>query len=188
MQVAALDALAFGIAICDSAGRIAFANATANELLSHKRGFMLGDELVTSVPGDAHAFAKLLREAADNGNRGLIKLSGRNGTSTLLVVVAPLPRRLEDEYGSGYVLVTMRASGEPHPLTESMLVALFALSPTQASIALAIFNGKSPDEIANERGNRISTLRTHLAEIFLRTGTENQRDLVRLLGALPLLR
>jgi DNA-binding CsgD family transcriptional regulator len=188
MHVAALDALAFGIAICDSEGRVAFANETANELLSQKRGFMLGHELVASVPTDAHAFAKLLREAAGDGNRGLIKLSGRNGTATLLVFVTPLPRRLEDAYGSGYVLVTMRDSGEPHPLTESMLVALFELSPAQASIALAIFNGKSPDEIANERGNRISTLRTHLAEIFLRTGTENQRDLVRLLGTLPLLR
>jgi DNA-binding CsgD family transcriptional regulator len=190
MHVAALDALAFGIAICDPDGRVAFANATADELLHQKRGLMLGSsgrELVASVPGDLHAFARLLREAAGDGSRGLIRLSERNGTS-LLVFVTPLPRRLEDEYGPGYVLVTMRASGEPHPLTEGMLVALFELSPAQASIALAIFNGKSPDEIANERGNRISTLRTHLAEIFLRTGTENQRDLVRLLGTLPLLR
>jgi DNA-binding CsgD family transcriptional regulator len=31
----------------------------------------------------------------------------------------------------------------------------------------------------------ISTVRTHLAEIFVRTGTESQRDLVRLLGMLP---
>jgi hypothetical protein len=36
-----------------------------------------------------------------------------------------------------------------------------------------------------ERGVKISTLRTRLAEIFVRTGTENQRDLVRLLGLLP---
>jgi DNA-binding CsgD family transcriptional regulator len=191
MHVAALDALAFGIAICDSDGRVAFANAIADELLSQKRGLMLGSsgrELVASVPDDAHAFARLLREAAGDGKRGLIRLSERNRTSTLLAFVTPLPRRLEDEYGPGYVLVTMRASGAPHPLTESMLVALFELSPAQASVALAIFNGKSPDEIASERGNRISTLRTHLAEIFLRTGTENQRDLVRLLGTLPLLR
>jgi hypothetical protein len=173
MHVAALDALAFGIAICDSDGRVAFANATAKELLSQKRALVLGSsgrELVASVPDDARAFAKLLREAASNGSRGLIRLSGKSDATALLVVVTPLPRRLEDACGPGYALVTMRAPGEPYPLMESMLVALFELSPAQASIALAIFNGKSPDEIANERGNRISTLRTHLAEIFQRTG------------------
>jgi DNA-binding CsgD family transcriptional regulator len=106
----------------------------------------------------------------------------------LLVFITPLPRRLEDEYGPGYVLITMRACGEPHPLSESMLAALFALSPTQASIALRIYNGKSPEEIATERGIKISTLRTHLAEIFYRTGVESQRDLIRLLGSLPPLR
>jgi DNA-binding CsgD family transcriptional regulator len=190
MHVAALDALALGIAICDSGGRVAFTNTTADELLSQKRGLMLGSsgrELVASAPDDARAFARLLREAADDGCRGLIRLSGKNDAA-LLVVVAPLWCGLEDARGPGCVLVTMRAPDEPFPLIESMLVALFGLSSAQASIALSIFNGKSPDEIANERGNRISTLRTHLAEIFLRTGTENQRDLVRLLGTLPPLR
>ena len=65
---------------------------------------------------------------------------------------------------------------------------LFSLSRTQAAIALSIFGGKSPDEIAAERGVTISTLRTHLAEIFARTGTENQRDLVRLFGMVPPIR
>jgi DNA-binding CsgD family transcriptional regulator len=43
----------------------------------------------------------------------------------------------------------------------------------------------APEEIAAERGVAISTLRTHFAEIFARTGAENQRDLIRLLGMLP---
>jgi DNA-binding CsgD family transcriptional regulator len=53
---------------------------------------------------------------------------------------------------------------------------------------LAIFDGKSPEQIAADRNVAISTMRTHLAQIFARTGAENQRDLVRMLGMLPPLR
>jgi DNA-binding CsgD family transcriptional regulator len=53
---------------------------------------------------------------------------------------------------------------------------------------MALHSGRTPEEIALERGIKISTLRTHLAEIFARTGAENQRDLIRLLGLLPPLR
>jgi len=62
---------------------------------------------------------------------------------------------------------------------------LYGLSPTQAEIALAIFSGKTARQIAAARGVAISTLRTHLAEIFLRTGVDDQRELVRLLGTIP---
>ena len=35
---------------------------------------------------------------------------------------------------------------------------------------------------------KITTLRSHLAAIFLKTGTENQRELVRMLNRLPQVR
>jgi DNA-binding CsgD family transcriptional regulator len=66
-----------------------------------------------------------------------------------------------------------------------MLAKLFRLSRTQSSIAAAIFNGRSPEDIATARGIKISTVRTHLADIFLRTKVKTQRDLIRLIGSLP---
>jgi DNA-binding CsgD family transcriptional regulator len=191
VHIAALNALAFGLAICDAEGRIAFANTAAQELLGRKQGLALGrqgDELIAGTPEDSRKLARLLQSAARGEVGGVMRLTSTNHATALLTFVAPLPRNLESDYGPGYALVTMTAPNTPHPLTSETLVALFDLSPTQASIALAIFAGQAPEEIAEARGIRISTLRTHLAEIFQRTGAENQRDLVRLLGALPPLR
>jgi DNA-binding CsgD family transcriptional regulator len=84
--------------------------------------------------------------------------------------------------------VSLRSAHDRPAFTETTLSALFRLSPAQASIALALHRGQTPEEIAIERGVKISTLRSHLAEIFARTGAENQRDLIRLLGLLPPLR
>jgi DNA-binding CsgD family transcriptional regulator len=191
VHIAALNALAFGLAICDAEGRVAFTNTAAQELLDRKHGLALGrhgDELIAGTPEDSRKLARLLQSAARDQGGGVMRLTAAGHAIALLVFVAPLPRNPESDYGPGYALVTMSAPDAPQALTRETLVALFDLSPTQASIALAIFAGQSPEDIAEGRGIRISTLRTHLAEIFQRTGAENQRDLVRLLGTLPPLR
>ena len=190
VHVAALDALAIGIAICDPCGRIIFANLATEELLRGKADITLGargQELSAIEPGGARTLARLIEDAAQGGRGGVARLSGAK-LDTLIISVTPLPPHLEADYGSGHLLVTLTAPGATPSLTEAMLVALFELSPTQASIALAIFNGNSPEAIAHERGIKISTLRTHLTEVFQRTATQNQRDLVRLLATLPPLR
>ena len=96
-----------------------------------------------------------------------------------------LARRSDGDRGIGHVMLSLRHARDTPAFDATLLEHLFGLSPTQAGIALALFNGRSPEEIALERGIKMTTLRTHLTEIFLRTGTETQRDLMRLLGTLP---
>ena len=112
-------------------------------------------------------------------------MTGRNGATGLLVLVTPLPNQLHGHAGVGHALVSLRSTQDCPSFQKAELEALFALSPTQAAVALDLYGGKSPEQIASERGVRISTLRTHLAEIFARTGAESQRDLVRLIGLMP---
>lgn len=117
-----------------------------------------------------------------------MRLRAENGKPGLLVGVTALPPGLTSDFGPGYVLIVMQVVGADAPFTKATLIAMFDLSPTQAAIAVEIFNGRSPEEIAAARGIKISTLRSHLGEIFSRTGTETQGDLIRLLGTLPPLR
>ena len=43
-------------------------------------------------------------------------------------------------------------------------------------------------ELRSAFGVKVTTLRTHFAQVLSRTGTKSQRDLMRLLGNLPPLR
>ncbi len=190
-QQSVLEALAFGVVVCDAAGRIALANAAAESLIQAGVGIVPSrgrKGLSAAVPAEAERLAALILDAASGGPGGVLRLTGKHGVAELLVLVTPLPRSYQQEPEPGYALIALRLARDSISFTEATLTALFGLSPAQATIALAIFNGKSPEEIAIGRGIRISTLRTHLKEIFLRTGTENQRDLVRLLGCLPQMR
>jgi DNA-binding CsgD family transcriptional regulator len=190
MHAAALNALAIGIVVCDAEARLLFANAAARELARRGTGITLSARakvVGTLAPAEGRALAQLISDAARGGHCGAIRLTGRDGVTALPVLITPLARRANGTHG-GYALLCTRTVADQPPATEKTLADLFHLSPTQASIAMAIFDGKAPEEVARTRGVKISTLRTHLADIFLRTGTETQRDLIRLIGALPPLR
>jgi DNA-binding CsgD family transcriptional regulator/PAS domain-containing protein len=190
-HAAALDALSFGVVICDIAARLVFANAAAEAFAREGAGITFGTRgkgVGAIVASEGLALNRLVHEAASGGAGGVLRLTGRDGSTALLVLVTPLPRPFNGHGRSGYAMVSLRSATERPAFTEAALAALFRLSPTQASIALELFNGKSPEEIAIARGVKISTLRTHLSDIYARTGAETQRDLIRLLGTLPPLR
>lgn len=58
---------------------------------------------------------------------------------------------------------------------------LFGLSRAEAAIAGGLMEGRRPEEIAERRNLRITTVRTHICSIYLKTGMSRQAELVRLL-------
>jgi DNA-binding CsgD family transcriptional regulator/PAS domain-containing protein len=185
---AALNAFAFGVIICDVEARPVFANAAAEDLARRKTGFVLparGDAVSALVARETSALAGFVRDAATGGAGGALQLTARDGAPGLLALITPLPTQLSGHYGTGFALISLQSVSDRPSFAETTLGNLFHLSPAQASIALALHSGQTAEEIAAQRGVRMSTLRTHLSEIFLRTRTENQRELIRLLGILP---
>lgn len=188
---AALNSYAFGVIICDAVGRPVFVNNAAEQYHRDGNGIVLvgqGRPVSALVARKSQKLARFIADAAAGGSGGVMRLTGRGGAPELLVLVSLLPPANIGENRTGHVLVSLRPTFASPAFTEAVVAALFGLSPAQAAIAIAIYDGRSPEEIAAARGIRISTLRTHLAEIFFRTGTANQRELIRLLGMVPPLR
>jgi len=185
---AILDALAFAVIVCDQNGRVGYANAAAEALDRSGTTISFGRRgagLLTRIPAEADLLRRLICETGAGGAGGSMRIGDADGKTLLLALVTPLPAGLAGDDAPGHVLISLRSAKDSGSFTTAILGSLFGLSPTQAEIALGIFDGKSPEQIAVERRIAISTLRTHLAEIFARTGVENQRDLVRLFGRLP---
>jgi DNA-binding CsgD family transcriptional regulator len=187
-HVMALEALAFGAVILDANGHVVFANDAARALERAAAGIRLGNAsrpIEALRRSETRQLCHLVHEAASGGPGGVMRLSDRNGTPALLVLVTPLPRGAHGIHDGGHALLTLRAASDSPAFSEAMLSGLFGLSPAQAAITYALYCGQTPEEIAERRGIRISTLRSHLAQIFQRTGAQSQRDLMRLLALLP---
>ena len=60
------------------------------------------------------------------------------------------------------------------------VAAAFNLTPAEIRTLERLLGGRSPAEIADELGVALPTVRTHLSNIFAKTGTARQLDLVLL--------
>jgi len=188
LHAAALDAIGFGIVICNAAGHVVWANASAEALGRAGAGIVLaprGRGIRAFLPRQSTELAALIHSAATGGAGGALTLKGKERNNELLVLVTPLPRSLFHTYGPGHVLLSMRQALDDPPFSAHTLTALFRLSPAQCFLAVALYEGKTFEEIAAERGVKVSTLRTHLANMLDRTGAKNIRELIRLLATLP---
>lgn len=58
---------------------------------------------------------------------------------------------------------------------------LYGLTRTEAQLAQHIASGQSLQDIASSSSRRLNTVRTQLKEVFQKTGTHRQAQLVRLM-------
>ncbi|WP_132252791.1 helix-turn-helix transcriptional regulator [Methylobacterium segetis] len=177
----ALDALAFGIVVCGPNGRVRRLNRAAEDLARAGAGLALGPRgaLAAASPGESADLRALVQGAAA-GRPGAMRLRGKDGIR-LSVLATPL--------GAGRAapsaLLTLRRDDAPAAPAPALLQRLFGLTPAQAALCGQLAAGLTFEEAAAARGVAVSTARTHFLGILARTGTQNLRDLLRLLGTLP---
>ncbi len=84
------------------------------------------------------------------------------------------------------VIAFLKTPETPEPLSSAALIELFELTPTEARVARHLASGLRPDDIAHEMGVASTTVAFHLRNVFAKTATHRQADLVALLLSLPL--
>lgn len=178
---AIVEQLSVPAAICDRVGTILMANAAADSVIGNMRHDAPSPRVIAAPRADQTArLLKLIDATAQGGPGGSLVLGG--GARRLLTLVTPLPRQIDDM--PGLVLITLQDASS-RSFDAALLRDMFGLSGTQAALAIALYDGETPDDFARRRDIRISTVRTHLAEIFARTGVAGQSELIALLGRIP---
>jgi DNA-binding CsgD family transcriptional regulator/PAS domain-containing protein len=194
---AALDRLPFGVVIADVKGRALMANRAAEEMAAANDGLVLrAGQLTAERTGEATELARLIAEAVRTAGRregeggGSLLVSRSSGRRPFALLVAPLSPDVilaaEHQTPAALILIT-DLDRQPKALGRR-LVDLFDLTPAEACLAAALAAGKRLEDIAEERGVRMPTLRTQLRAILDKTGTRRQVDLMRLVAGLPAVR
>jgi DNA-binding CsgD family transcriptional regulator len=78
------------------------------------------------------------------------------------------------------VFVHKAALDAPSP--QEVIGKLYKLTPTELRVLLAIVEVGGVPEVAEALGVAVSTVRTHLAQLFAKTDTNRQVDLVKLVA------
>lgn len=180
-----MEQMPLGLMFLDAGGRLLHANARARMLWA--------DPLLAGVRvpaggsvlnGGGPALLKALFLQALQGHSGSVALSAQ----VMLVVLAVgelAPLGLAHA-ADGVACVLLERELDSRRAVELMRQA-YRLSATETQLLQALMDGQTPQEFADARGVRISTVRTQMSTLLAKTGTARQQELVAQVARLMLL-
>jgi DNA-binding CsgD family transcriptional regulator len=181
--------------LLDQSGRMFHANVAAETMLRSQDGITVSSGMVleAAMPEDERhlraAIAQALAVAGGSTDsfRLALSLQRRSGLPPLLALFTPLPvssslmLKMADR---ACLLVKVIDPVDSVKGGADALREAYGLTAAQARVAELIATGLSAPEIAIALGVSASTVRTHLAACFDKTGLRSQVTLARLVGTI----
>ncbi|WP_306152889.1 response regulator [Roseovarius sp. MMSF_3281] len=191
--VQVLDLVALGVVLLDGAGRLLHANSAAYDLATTADCFRIQGEGVTPLDQvSGRAFRRAMYEtlkAAKAGDDKVvgIQLHSVTGKGALSSLACALPAQENDPPDAPAMALFLAAPERRSRAPETLLMDLFGLTPTEARVAGALANGARTVNVAEELGVSQTTIAFHMRNLFQKTGTNRQADLVALILAGPMM-
>lgn len=183
----ALDRSDIGIVILGKDGAVMFANRAADTLLQggeylrRKEGGIsardLGDAIRLQV-----AIEHVCHVSTDAIEDPVVAIKRRHPLRPLLVCVSPAANDRDQDCEAGAVLRIIDPDQEIQPFLEPVC-AHYRLSPVESRLACQLARGTTIEAAAGILRIKTQTARSYLKQIFLKTDTNRQPELVRMLLA-----
>jgi DNA-binding CsgD family transcriptional regulator len=188
----AFDRLQHGVLLVNESGAVQYANRAAQAIA------LTGDGVDFSGSGFRVAMAResaMLQKALSRifgtggqarGGGCLTTVSRPSGKRPYILKFFPLSDAIEQFGIPGPLAMVTISDPEAQPADRSpALQELFCLTPAEVRLAMELATGDSLDVIARRIGVARETARSTLKQIFSKTDTHRQAELVRLLFKVP---
>lgn len=190
--IKALQVIALGVAIIRADGGVLFANAAANAVINNGDILSLSNgPLALGQPGRRGRFRELLTRFGAMIHKGkqITPLANSvprpSGHCPVSLIVWPLPKAAAAGPDEPVAIVFIGNPERPGKISFIRLRDFYGLSPKEARVAALLAQGHRPDEIARILGLAYETVRKHIKNIFSKTGSRRQADIVRILLSGP---
>jgi DNA-binding CsgD family transcriptional regulator len=187
----ALDAMSVAVFVLSAGRRLAFTNAAGDALLAQSEFVSLKNGVVSAnrINGLPAALDEAVERAAHGdhviGLRGIgVPLVNAQGDRAAAYVLPIAGTDLRGAIGHGHAMVFVARRGEQQPMATEILRTVFDLTQAEARITLLVAAGERPAEISVSTGTTVHTVRSHLSEIFSKTGAPDQVALSALVNQL----
>ena len=176
----------FGMLVLDIDHAIHVANGPARQLLDTADAMSLvSNRFVINRSNDAIRFQVALRAAlAGVADRKVIAIAGNDGVPLLLSI-----SRMSASLGEARACVMITRAGAVTEPDIEPLAEHFSLTQVEIRLVRHLVKGLNVQETAKALQLKVDTVRTYLKQIFQKTGTHRQVELLQLVqnGALPVL-
>jgi DNA-binding CsgD family transcriptional regulator len=186
-----LDELKAAMFLLDGTAFITHSNESGRDLLEQK-DFLRADHgrltaldpHLNRVLRDATAASVLGDGAAGSESIALpfVSHDGERFVGRLLPLTSGRRRETGIAYDATAVLFVTKASFESTAASD-LIRKIFRLTPAETRVMLAIVEHGSIPEASRHLDVAESTIKTHLSQVFIKTSTHRQADLVKLIAA-----
>jgi DNA-binding CsgD family transcriptional regulator/PAS domain-containing protein len=186
-----LDALSVAVLIVEGSGRLVYANALADAILSRgdliafhnghvraRRGEGMADHLQPAIAKAAHGAGTL-------GISGIgVPLVGPEGERASAYVLPLDGNDLRGEMSRGHAAIFIAQRAEQQPMAVEILRTIFGLTPSEAKVAYAMALGEAPGAVAAAQGTTVNAVRFHLKNAYAKVGVNDKTALAARVTAL----
>ncbi|WP_026758792.1 response regulator [Sediminimonas qiaohouensis] len=189
----ALDLITLGVMLVDEKGKRLHANRTAQEMIAAAEYIALrGDDIGSPDPPSDRALRNAVSKALQAARAGQEKVVGvmlhcAADPRSVSALVCALPERTGDTDGAARVALFLSAPGARQRVPEPLLMDLFGLTPTEARVAAALASSTRAADVAVDLGVSQTTIAFHMRNLFQKTDTNRQADLIALILAGPMM-
>jgi DNA-binding CsgD family transcriptional regulator len=183
----ALDRFPTGIVAVNSDAKVILTNRAADAILKRGDGLTIRDGLQTASRQETAKLRDAIAAVCRQRDSGIpkpgtvVRVSRPSGSKPFEILVAPLPSQSSLGRGGTAAALFITDPEEGTDLDHRALQELFGLTLAEIRLCVALVNGKSVEEYAQEAAISPNTARTHVKRIYAKTGVRRQSELVRLL-------
>lgn len=187
-----IDRMAFGLVLCRADARPCWVNRAAKLAFASRDGLWLRQErLAAGSTTDTDTLRRLIaqagRQPVDGPGSGeqCLALSRSVDGSALHVIIVPLRHEADGlpgghaRLGGAEVLLLFSRTSSTPVLPAELVARLFALSPAESRLAIALCQGHSVNDYAAAHGITVGTARFQLKQVLAKTQAPRQSDLIR---------
>jgi DNA-binding CsgD family transcriptional regulator len=184
----AIDRFPTGVTLLDARGHLLLANRGARQIFTQEDGLALdGTAVRAASANDDLALRRAIGRAVEAAVAGrliesaVLSVNRRSGRRPYAVMVGPLRPHTGDPTAADAVVVLYLADLEQGALRRrEVLRELYGLTEAETQLVELLCQGSSLDEAAGARGVTMNTARSQLKQVFAKTHTSRQSELVRL--------
>jgi len=179
-----LDEIDYGLMLVAGDGRVRLANRPARAECAGAGALRLDQgRLDATNAADQAALLRALA-GAQQGRRTMLRI-GRAAQAVDLAVVPLAGADDDDDPAAAHALVVIGKRQVCEALSVEMYARAHRLTTAEGNVLQALCNGLEPTSIARQFGVAVSTIRTQVSSIRLKTEAGSIRDLVKQVAVLP---
>jgi DNA-binding CsgD family transcriptional regulator len=188
----ALDELDYGLILLARTGRLQFANRSALHKCIPGSGLQLVNDHLQALDERADQQLKRALDGAATGRRSMVNLKAGQGMVSIAVV--PMGRDsgsgVADDSGACAVnepsaLVVFGRRQVCEPLSVEFFAREHGMTLAETAVLRELSQGVTPADIASRSGVALSTVRTHISSLRMKTGARTIGQVMHMLTVLP---